>query len=142
MQPSSSTATLELVDKGLRMIKRHRKQRNVKLREMTRDDEDGSGLSGFRGGRGRWAGSEEGTLCPVCQKMVPGDPDVVEAHVDACLAHEARMQNAREQHERDRRREAESWEDVDIDDDVQLRATDGASLRGKPLPSYDTKWSC
>lgn len=131
MQPSSSTATLEVVDKSLRTIKRHRKQRYAKLREMTRDEEDVGGLSGFRGGRGRWAGNGQGTLCPVCLKMVPGDPDVVEAHVDACLAHEARMQNERDQLERDLQRQGEAWEDIDVDDGVQLRATDGASLRGR-----------
>ena len=131
MQPSSSAATLEVIDKGLRSIKRHRKQRHAKLREMTREDEDGGGLSGYRGGRGRWAGSGEGgTLCPVCMKMVPGDLDVVEAHVDACLAHEARIQSQREQQEQERHRAEAVWEEVDVDDDVQLRATDGASLRG------------
>lgn len=127
MQPSSSSATLEVVDKSLRMIKKHRKQRHAKLREMTREEEDGGGLSGFRGGRGRWAGSGQGTLCPVCLKMVPGDPDVVEAHVDACLAHEARMQSERERLELGRRQEEEVWEEVDVEDDIQLRATDGAS---------------
>ena len=134
MQPGSSSATLEVVDKSLRVIKRHRKQRHAKLREMTREDEDGGGLSSFRGGRGRWAGDGQGTLCPVCLKTVPGDPDVVEAHVDACLAHEARMQSEREQQERDLRQREQSWEeDVDIEEGVQLRATDGASLRGELL---------
>lgn len=131
MQPSTSSATLEVVDKSLRLIKRHRKQRHAKLREMTRDEEDSSGLSGFKGGRGRWAGTGQGTLCPVCLKMVPGDPDVVEAHVDACLAHEARVQSERERQESERRRQEEVWDDVDIEDGIQLRATDGASLRGK-----------
>ena len=132
MQPSSSSATLEVVDKSLRAIKRHRKQRHAKLREMTREEEDSGGLSGFRAGRGRWAGDGKGTLCPVCLKMVPGDPDVVEAHVDACLAHEERMQSEREHSEQEARRlEEQTWEEVDIDDDLQLRATEGASLRGK-----------
>ena len=82
-------------------------------------------------GRGRWAGDGQGTLCPVCLKMVPGDPDVVEAHVDACLAHEARVQSERERSElEERRRSEQAWEEVDIDDDLQLRATEGASLRG------------
>lgn len=131
MQPSSSSASLEAVDRSLRAIKKHRKQRHAKLREMTKEDEDRGGLSGFRGWRGRWAGSGQSTLCPVCLKMVSGDPDVVEAHVDACLAHEARMQSEREHQEVERRREEQAREEVGIDDDVQLRATDGASLRGK-----------
>lgn len=29
----------------------------------------------------------ERRMCPVCQTVVNGDIDVVEAHVDACLAH-------------------------------------------------------
>lgn len=131
MQPGSSkfpssSATLELVDKSLRSIQRHRKQRHAKLRDMAREDEDAVGLAGFRGGRGRWAGGSEGTLCPVCMKMVPGDPDVVEAHVDACLAHEARLQEERERQGRERQRE----EEIDIGSEYHILATDGASLRG------------
>lgn len=30
--------------------------------------------------------------CPVCSATVRGDEDVVDAHVDACLAHESRRQ--------------------------------------------------
>ncbi len=127
---SSDTATLELVDKSLRLIKRRRKQRHAKLRDMTREDEDSGGLSGFRGGRGRWAGTSEGILCPVCMKIVPGDPDVVEAHVDACLAHGARMQGERDRERRERERDESPWEEVDVESEVQLRATDGVSFRG------------
>ncbi|KAL0059857.1 hypothetical protein AAF712_013339 [Marasmius tenuissimus] len=54
-----STST---ITKTIQAIKRNRKQRHVKLREMTRDEEEGStGLIG----------------------------DIIDAHVDACLAHEA-----------------------------------------------------
>ncbi|KAI0700578.1 hypothetical protein BC835DRAFT_1326797 [Cytidiella melzeri] len=134
MQPSSHSSdsfTLEIVDKSLRLVKRHRKQRHAKLRDMTRDDEDLEGLSGFKGGKGRWAGSNRGTLCPICMKMIPGDPDVVEAHVDACLAHEARMQDERIQEASARlRAEEEQMDDVDIGGDIRVLATDGASLRG------------
>jgi hypothetical protein len=134
MQPGSysfDSATLEIVDKSLRLVKRHRKQRHAKLRDMTREEEDAEGLSGFRGGKGRWAGSSRGTLCPICMKMVPGDQDVVEAHVDTCLAHEARMQEQREREMSERlRREEEHLGDVDIDGHMRVLATDGASLRG------------
>ena len=105
---------------------------------MSREDEDGGGLSG---GSGRWAGNGEGTFCPVCLKIIPGDPDVVEAHVDACLAHETRLQEEREQQER--LREENPWEEIDVDGDVRLRATDGASLRGTsrefPVNSFANK---
>ncbi|KAI0092180.1 hypothetical protein BDY19DRAFT_983649 [Irpex rosettiformis] len=133
MQPGShshDSATLEIVDKQLRLVKRHRKQRHAKLRDMTREDEDTEGLSGFRGGRGRWAGSSQGTLCPVCMKMVPGDEDVVEAHVDACLAHEARMQEEMTREVERLRREEEHIGNVDIEGDIRILATDGASFRG------------
>lgn len=137
MQPTSrfgaahsDTATLELIDKSLRLIKRHRKQRHTKLHDMSRDDEDTGGLSSFQGGRGRWAGTGEGTLCPVCMKTIPGDADVVEAHVDACLAYESRLQEEREAAERQRQREQSPWEEIDIDGDVHIRVTDGANLRG------------
>lgn len=126
---SHDSATLEIVDKQLRLVKRHRKQRHAKLRDMTREDDDTEGLSGFRGGKGRWAGSSQGTLCPVCMKMIPGDQDVVEAHVDACLAHEARMQEERER-EAARLSREEHIGDIDIDGDVRILATDGTSFRG------------
>ncbi len=128
----TDAATLELLDKSVRLIKRRRKQRYAKLRDMSREDEDGGGLSGLHGGSGRWAGNGEGTSCPVCLKIIPGDPDVVEAHVDACLAHETRLQEEREQQER--LREESPWEEIDVQGDIQLRVTDGASLRGTSEP--------
>lgn len=134
MQPGSSapdSATLEIVDKSLRLVKRHRKQRHAKLRDMTREDDDIGGLSGFQSGRGRWAGTSGGTLCPVCMKLVPGDPDVVEAHVDACLAHEARIQEEREREAAAMLHRQERDDAVDIDGDVRVLATDGASLTGE-----------
>lgn len=127
---SHDSATLEIVDKQLRLVKRHRKQRHARLRDMTREDEDMEGLSGFRGGKGRWAGGSQGTLCPVCMKMVPGDQDVVEAHVDSCLAHEARMQEESTREAEWLRLEDEHVGDIDIDGDVRILATDGASMRG------------
>lgn len=135
---SSSEATLEVIDKALKTIKRRRKQRNIKLREMTRDDEEAiTGLSGYKGSRGRWAGRGEGdgTVCPVCIKVIQGDPDVVEAHVDACLVHQVTLQDAREREERERKaREAEerdSWEEIDVEGEVRIRVTDGATFQGK-----------
>ena len=51
------------------------------LRTATRDEDDPS-LVGK--GKARADAREE---CPVCMRDVEGDPDVVAAHVDACLAH-------------------------------------------------------
>ena len=36
---------------------------------------------------GRTEGSADEIICPVCLERVFGDPDVTEAHVDACLVH-------------------------------------------------------
>ena len=62
---------------------------------------------------------------------------MVEAHVDACLAHQAALHDAREQEEKERRireeRELESWEDIDVDGDVRISVTDGATFRGEYL---------
>ncbi|KAI0638411.1 hypothetical protein C8Q77DRAFT_1215222 [Trametes polyzona] len=132
MKPGSSStseATLEETMKTLRMLKRHRKQRHQKLRELTREDEDEE----WWGGRHRGGSEEgEGTLCPVCGKMVRGDVDVVEAHVDSCLAH---LQLTNEQEERRRSRRGSADEDGDFDVDVEGESAipgvmEGVSLRG------------
>ncbi|KAH9899625.1 hypothetical protein C8Q73DRAFT_328732 [Cubamyces lactineus] len=119
MKPGSSStteATLEQTTKTLRMLKRHRKQRHQRLREMTREDDD----EDWWGARRRKDGDEEGTLCPVCGKMVPGDIDVVEAHVDSCLAH-VRLTNEQEERRLSRRGSA----DVDGDYDIDVEGEDG-----------------
>ncbi|KAI9440203.1 hypothetical protein BJY52DRAFT_1321787 [Lactarius psammicola] len=51
------------------------------LRVATRDEDD---LPLVGKGKARAGTLEE---CPVCMRDVEGDPDVVAAHVDACLAH-------------------------------------------------------
>ena len=51
------------------------------LRAATRDEDD---MPLVGKGKAR-AGARE--QCPVCMRDVEGDPDVVAAHVDACLAH-------------------------------------------------------
>lgn len=133
MQPGSQSldsATLEIVDKSLRLVKRHRKQRHAKLRDMAQDDGDTEGLSGFRGGRGRWAGGSQGTLCPVCLKMTPGDLDVVEAHIDSCLTHQARLQEERERAGREQLQREQYLGDVDVEGDVRILVTDGTSFTG------------
>jgi E3 ubiquitin-protein ligase RNF220 len=52
------------------------------LRDMTRDDDD---LLVVGKGKGRATTTAE--QCPVCLQDVDGDPDVIAAHIDACLAH-------------------------------------------------------
>ena len=68
---------LAKVSKTLKMVQRHRRERHVKLRELSKADlENDEGVLGA-----------ERRKCPVCETVVCGDADVVEAHVDACLAH-------------------------------------------------------
>lgn len=87
---SSATADiLEETSKAIQIIKRHRKRRHAKLRDMTREDEEG---------RTKVVQSS-GIVCPVCAQAVPGDQDVVEAHVDSCLASEARRIDVEQQDE-------------------------------------------
>lgn len=81
-------------------------------------------------GDGRLLHGLSGTTCPVCLIVVQGDPDVVEAHVDSCLAHAMRVQE-----EQTGTSSTDGWEEVDIDDTTLLRATDGANLTGIGLTS-------
>ncbi|KAL6305775.1 hypothetical protein BKA93DRAFT_776680 [Sparassis latifolia] len=118
---STSEVTLEQTRKMLRAVKRHRKQRHTKLREVTRDED-----------KTRWqVEGEEGTICPVCQRLVKGDADVVDAHVDACLAH---VQLQEEQTPgTSGSGHGDVDRDVDIDGDIEeIResATAGVSFRG------------
>ncbi|KAH9983567.1 hypothetical protein BJV74DRAFT_616324 [Russula compacta] len=77
----ASAAFASRLAKTLGSIKRRRKARNMALRIVTRDEDDvpvtGKGMS-------RTSASGQ---CPVCMQDVEGDPDVIAAHVDACLAH-------------------------------------------------------
>ncbi|EIW61650.1 uncharacterized protein TRAVEDRAFT_56908 [Trametes versicolor FP-101664 SS1] len=132
MKPgTSSTAesTIEDTMKTLRMLKRHRKQRHQKLRELTREEED----EGWWGGHHRGEGGEgEGTQCPVCNKMVRGDTDVVEAHVDSCLAH-MRITSEQDGRRRSGRGSAEVDDDFDIDVEGESMihgVMEGVSFRG------------
>ncbi|TFK64047.1 hypothetical protein BDN72DRAFT_825991 [Pluteus cervinus] len=112
LHPRSAKDTLEHTNKTLQGIKRRRKQRHSTLREMTREDEEGpSDQSGFS----RITGGGE-MVCPICSTTVRGDQDVLEAHVDACLANESiRQRQEREQEEALRRvqqqQQVEQWEE-------------------------------
>jgi hypothetical protein len=51
------------------------------LRVVTRDEDD------LPFGKGKARAITTAEQCPVCLQDVDGDPDVIAAHVDACLAH-------------------------------------------------------
>jgi hypothetical protein len=102
----TTTVVASRLAKTLGAIKRRRKARNIALRSATRDEDD-EPLVGK--GKAR-AGARE--QCPVCMRDVEGDPDVVAAHVDACLAHGLAAD--------DMDAEEDAPQDVDVDDDVDL----------------------
>ncbi|KAI0751030.1 hypothetical protein C8Q80DRAFT_1155136 [Daedaleopsis nitida] len=124
---STSEATLEQTMKTLRMLKRHRKQRHAKLRELTREDEDGQWWGGRHHGE---AAEGDGMVCPVCSKFVKGDVDVVEAHVDSCLAFE-RLRQEEEEERRARSADVDMDGDVDVDGEgFTYGVMEGVSFRG------------
>ncbi|OJA19323.1 hypothetical protein AZE42_00419 [Rhizopogon vesiculosus] len=111
--PSSSTSP-SAIGKTIQTITRRRKARHQRLKELAKEDEAESWVVEVGGG----------TSCPVCAQVVRGDRDVVEAHVDACLAHaSARLE----------REQVEEEEELDIGgggSSVRTRVITSASLRG------------
>lgn len=97
----SPSDSLAQSTKTIQSVKRHRKQRHIKLKELAKDDEETNSRDSWLG---RFTGEE--ITCPVCSINVRGDQDVLDAHVDACLAHESqRLEMARRQGS-----EEETWE--------------------------------
>ena len=102
----------------IKTVKRRRKQRHHRLREMIQSSNDDAHHCNGRG--------EEGVgeiVCPVCLERVFGDPGVTEAHVDACLVHA--MSGVHEETE------------IDIGEPNRTRVTEGANLIGLIHPSPD-----
>ena len=108
---SAPQDTTVRTEKMIKTVKRRRKQRYNRLREMIQSPNDDARHHDWReeGGVGE-------VVCPICLETVFGDPDVTEAHVDACIAHS--MPRAREETE------------VDIGGPNRIRVTDGANLTG------------
>ncbi|KAK7060368.1 hypothetical protein VNI00_001133 [Paramarasmius palmivorus] len=89
-------------------VKRNRKARHARLRDMTKEEDDRPTSRGARGSE---------VACPVCLNTIHGDQDVLDAHVDACLAHEARLEQER-QVLAQMQRQAEDEAMVDVDGDT------------------------
>lgn len=107
----------------MQSIKRRRKHRHAKLRDLAREDEEGLY------GRDIRSLSSEEIVCPVCLATVRGDRDVLDAHIDACLADERRRLD--EQMLRDlelQASEGEVWDETYSED----AAGHIGSVRGKP----------
>ncbi|KAI5894001.1 uncharacterized protein SCHCODRAFT_02623410 [Schizophyllum commune H4-8] len=93
-------------EKAIQSIRRRRKQRHAKLKDMVREeDEDARPVRSMTAGRNE-------IICPVCSTTVHGDQDVLDAHVDACVANESRRIEEERQREL-AQREAEEvvWQD-------------------------------
>ena len=103
----------------IQSITRNRKQRFTKLREMMVDTD--TEMQAKKKKRKR-AGVVQ-VVCPVCLVNVEGDEDVVDAHVESCLAGALEQGREREREiERERERELESHRqeleaDLDVDGD-------------------------
>ncbi|KAJ3516291.1 hypothetical protein NLJ89_g1218 [Agrocybe chaxingu] len=102
--------TLDQSAKTIQAVKRHRKQRNSKLKEMAREDEEGNSWDSWSR---KFTGEE--IVCPVCSTTVRGDQDILDAHVDSCLAHEAQRQEETRQRDLQHRRPLQEaiWDDED-----------------------------
>ena len=117
--------SVEQSGKTIQAVKRRRKQRHSKLKEMAREEEEGSS-------KDSWSCSFTGEtiVCPVCLATVRGDQDVVDAHVDSCLANESRrMEEARTRELRHlQAMEEERWEDGEEEQEYPGHI---GSVRGK-----------
>ncbi|KAJ7368664.1 hypothetical protein DFH08DRAFT_677456 [Mycena albidolilacea] len=120
---SSNDATSALLTETLHTItaiKRHRKARHTKLKELVRaDTEEGSSSSSRVRETWRSRRNQGGeVVCPVCLVTVRGDEDVIEAHVDTCLVDQTRrLEEARQaaiaEQRRSRRRDEAPYMEVD-----------------------------
>ncbi|KDR84010.1 hypothetical protein GALMADRAFT_262367 [Galerina marginata CBS 339.88] len=103
--------SLDQSTKTIQIVKRRRKQRNLKLKEMLKEEEEGN--TSTYAWLKRFTGEE--ITCPVCSATVRGDRDVLDAHVDSCLAHESqRLQEACQRELLHQRAlEEEAWDDAE-----------------------------
>jgi hypothetical protein len=96
--------------KTLQAIKRHRRQRHAKLKELIKEgDEDEPRRSNWA--RGLVGGQMD---CPICSQTIRGDQGVLEAHVDSCVANEElRIAEQAQQEALQKQYEEEAqWEDT------------------------------
>ncbi|KAL4076220.1 hypothetical protein J3A83DRAFT_4357334 [Scleroderma citrinum] len=112
-RPHHDTTTSVAVERTIAHITRRRRARQTRLRELAR--EEASYLAE--------EGEDAGIACPVCGRNVRGDRDVVEAHVDMCLAHESRR--AEIERESAAMPGTQGSEDTEVDIDGDLVIGDG-----------------
>ncbi|KAF8450652.1 hypothetical protein L210DRAFT_3469776 [Boletus edulis BED1] len=88
---ANTNTTPAAIERAIGYITRRRKARQARLKELAK--EEATWLA-------RYGPGAAGTICPVCSQPVHGDRDVVEAHVDACLAYESRRAQVEQERER------------------------------------------
>ncbi|KAJ6515570.1 hypothetical protein C8R45DRAFT_1049180 [Mycena sanguinolenta] len=122
-------------------IKRHRKARHTKLKELVRaDSEEGASSSSRVRETWRSRRNEGGeVVCPVCLVTVRGDEDVIEAHVDACLVDQTRrLEEARQAAIAERRSQRRNADlDVEMDGPGHVGEVRGTGFATRDLNSVD-----
>ncbi|KAN0097569.1 hypothetical protein V8E55_002015 [Tylopilus felleus] len=121
---ANADTTPTAIERAITFITRRRKARHVRLKELAKEEatwvvQHGAGDVGPDG-------VAAGIVCPVCSQPIRGDRDVVETHVDACLAYESR----RTQVERERERTVgliRGNEEVEVDVDMGWDAAEEES---------------
>lgn len=131
-------SSVDQLEKTLKLLQRRRKSRNARLKELITQDDDIHGDSYMK---------RRGTTCPICLTLVSGDEDVIEAHVNACIANASRLQLEAE--ERERRvselelvRQAEAsvdpWVEIEVDGAVRLHLANARGLRSSGVHVRDS----
>ncbi|KIJ69936.1 hypothetical protein HYDPIDRAFT_35386 [Hydnomerulius pinastri MD-312] len=138
---SNPTTSPTTIAHTITHITRRRKARHARLKELAK--EEASWLASLNGGTDGGEGESGGMTCPVCSQPVRGDRDVIEAHVDACLAYESRRAQV-ERAERERtvglQRGSEDADidaiDIDIDSSMCIGGGEGeGSVRTRVITS-------
>lgn len=119
--------TVSQIEKTLKLLHRNRKSRNIRLKEIIAQDEDERPRASFVGGNE--------LTCPVCLTLVRGDQDVIDAHVDSCVANASRLQAEAE--ERERREmmsagmgSADPWSEIEVNGEIRIHLNNVSGLRG------------
>lgn len=131
LPPTSHVATSDPdphTTKTLTTLKRRRKQRTQALRDIIDDTLPTHSRRRQRRRDGAGEGEREGEECPVCMRMVWGDPDVVHAHVDACLAHNSMVATMTIRDPSGSQSHSASTPELDVD--VEEDADDNVGLGG------------
>ncbi|KAH8118702.1 hypothetical protein DFH11DRAFT_1568777 [Phellopilus nigrolimitatus] len=115
--------TVDQIEKMLKLLQRNRKGRHIRLKEIIAQDDDE---------RAREVSGNE-MACPVCMKVVRGDADVIDAHVDSCVANASRLQAEAEERgkrEREGLADVDPWGEVEVDGQIRIHLNNVSGLRG------------